>query len=159
MDEFALSGLTPEDGKYVKAPFVKESPAILECELWKVIDLPGSNRADLSGSYVVFGHVIGIHIDDSYIKDGLFDTRKAKPLGRLGYMDYGVINDGNIFSKDDLSLIHKERLSLNNYHLELMSKEFFNNSIYTKELITRSENITFTKESSFHVMKRAASLL
>ena len=29
----------------------------------------------------------------------LFDTRKAKPLGRLGYMDYGVINDGNIFSK------------------------------------------------------------
>ena len=99
VDEFALSGLTPEDGKYVKAPFVKESPAILECELWKVIDLPGSNRADLSGSYVVFGHVIGIHIDDSYIKDGLFDTRKAKPLGRLGYMDYGVINDGNIFSK------------------------------------------------------------
>ena len=37
-----------------------------------------------------------------------------------------------------------------------MSKEFFNNSIYTKELITRSENITFTKESSFIVMKRAA---
>ena len=38
-----------------------------------------------------------------------------------------------------------------------MSKEFFNNSIYTKALITRSENITFTKESSFNVMKRAAN--
>ena len=37
-----------------------------------------------------------------------------------------------------------------------MSKEFFNNRIYSKELITRSENITFTKESSFNVMKRAA---
>ena len=37
-----------------------------------------------------------------------------------------------------------------------MPKEFFNNSIYSKELITRSENITFTKESSFNVMKRAA---
>ena len=40
-----------------------------------------------------------------------------------------------------------------------MSKEFFNNSIYTKELITRSENITFTKESSLNVMKRAAKLV
>ena len=38
-----------------------------------------------------------------------------------------------------------------------MSKEFFNNSIYSKELITRSENITFIKESSFNVMKRAAN--
>ena len=37
-----------------------------------------------------------------------------------------------------------------------MRREFFNNSIYTKELITRSENITFTKESSFNVMKRAS---
>ena len=37
-----------------------------------------------------------------------------------------------------------------------MPKKFFNNSIYSKELITRSENITFTKERSFNVMKRAS---
>ena len=98
-DEFELSGLTPKDGKLVNAPFVDESPAALECELWKVIDLPGSDRSSLSGSYVVFGHVKGIYIDDEYIKDGLFDTRKARPLGRLGYMDYGIINDNNIFSQ------------------------------------------------------------
>ena len=79
--------------------YVGESPAALECELWKVIDLPGSDRSNLSGSYVVFGHVKGIYIDDEYIKNGLFDTRKAKPLGRLGYMDYGIINDRNMFSK------------------------------------------------------------
>ena len=98
-DEFELSGLTPKDGKLVNAPYVDESPAALECELWKVIDLPGSDRSSLSGSYVVLGHVKGIYIDDEYIKDGLFDTRKARPLGRLGYMDYGIINDDNIFSQ------------------------------------------------------------
>ena len=98
-DEFELSGLTPKDGKIVNAPYVDESPAALECELWKVIDLPGSDRSSLSGSYVVLGHVKGIYIDDKYIKDGLFDTRKARPLGRLGYMDYGIINDDNIFSQ------------------------------------------------------------
>ena len=98
-DEFELSGLTPKDGKFVNAPYVDESPAALECELWKVIDLPGSDRPNLLGNYVVFGHVKGIYIDEKYIKDGLFDTRKARPLGRLGYMDYGVVNDDNIFSQ------------------------------------------------------------
>ena len=98
-DEFELSGLTPKDGYFVNAPYVSESPSALECELWKVIDLPGSDRSNLSGSYVVFGHVKGIYIDDEYIKHGLFDTRKAKPLGRLGYMDYGIIDDSNMFSK------------------------------------------------------------
>ena len=98
-DEFELSGLTPKDGKFVNAPYVDESPAALECELWKVIDLPGSDRPNLLGNYVVFGHVKGIYIDEKYIKDGLFDTRKARPLGRLGYMDYGIVNDDNIFSQ------------------------------------------------------------
>ena len=37
-----------------------------------------------------------------------------------------------------------------------MFKEFFNNNVYTKELVNRSEEITFAKESSFNVMKRAA---
>ena len=37
-----------------------------------------------------------------------------------------------------------------------MTKVFFNKSIYTKELITRSENITFRNESSFSVMTRAS---
>ena len=44
--------------------------------------------------------VVGIYIDDSYIKDGLFDFRLAEPLGRLGYMDYGIINSKNTFTKN-----------------------------------------------------------
>mgnify|MGYP001170653333 FL=1 len=100
VDEFRLSGLTARQGNYVDAPCVAESPAVLECELWKVVDLPHSSRKNNSGNYIVIGHVIGIYIDDSYIKDGLFDFRLAEPLGRLGYMDYGIINSKNTFTKN-----------------------------------------------------------
>ncbi len=99
-DEFKLSGLTARQGSYVNAPYVAESPAVLECELWKVLDLPHSSRTENTGNYIVIGHVIGIHIDDSYIKDGLFDFKLAEPLGRLGYMDYGIINSKNSFTKN-----------------------------------------------------------
>ena len=33
----------------------------------------------------------GIYINDDFIKDGLFNASAARPLVRLGYMDYGVV--------------------------------------------------------------------
>tara|TARA_S200000501_G_scaffold302893_1_gene290429 strand:- start:988 stop:1632 length:645 start_codon:yes stop_codon:yes gene_type:complete len=99
IDEFKLANLTPEKGKYVNANYVKESPAALECKLWKVIDLPNSERDLNKGNFVVFGEVIGIYINDNFIKDGLFDTAKAMPMARLGYKEYGVINKDNILTK------------------------------------------------------------
>ena len=37
---------------------------------------------------MVFGKVIGIHIDDGVLTDGLVDVAKIRPIARLGYMDY-----------------------------------------------------------------------
>ena len=36
----------------------------------------------------MIGRVIGIHIDDAVLTDGLVDMSKMKPIARLGYMDY-----------------------------------------------------------------------
>ncbi len=60
----------------------------------------GSNRSKLTGNYSIIGEVIGIHINDDCIKDGMFDTQKVRPVARLGYMDYGVVGKENIFSKN-----------------------------------------------------------
>ena len=100
VDEFKLTGLKFSQGKIVDAPYVKESPAALECKYWKTIDLPGSDRSKGSGTYVIFGKVLGIYIDDNYIIDGLFDASKARPLVRLGYMNYGVVGEENTFTKN-----------------------------------------------------------
>ena len=100
VDEFELTGLKCSQGKFVDAPFVKESPAALECKYWKTIDLPGSNREFGKGTFVIFGEVVGVYIDDEFINDGLFDASKARPLVRLGYMNYGVVGKENTFAKN-----------------------------------------------------------
>ena len=45
---------------------------------------------------VVFGRVIGIHIDDSVIADGMIDMDAFRPIARLGYMDYTLVD--NVFT-------------------------------------------------------------
>jgi hypothetical protein len=37
--------------------------------------------------------VVGIHIDDAFIKDGLVDTAAMKPIARCGYHDYAVVDE------------------------------------------------------------------
>ena len=61
----------------------------LECTYLKTVELPSNDpeRPNL----VVFGRVVGIHIDDSIINDGMIDMNVFKPIARLGYMDYTVV--------------------------------------------------------------------
>ena len=42
---------------------------------------------------IVLGQVVGIHIDDSVIAHGKVDVTKLKPIARLGYGDYAVIDE------------------------------------------------------------------
>ena len=47
---------------------------------------------------MVIGHVVQIHIADEMITDeGLIDMKKLRPVGRLGYYDYTIIEPENIF--------------------------------------------------------------
>ena len=96
VDEFAISGLTAVASKFVKPPRIKESPAALECKHWKTIEMPDVDPATGKGHYVVFGQVVGIYINDEFIKDGMVDTGAMKPLARLGYMDYSVVSHDNL---------------------------------------------------------------
>ena len=73
------------------------SPAALECKLWQTIELPKNPDTD-KGYTMVLATVVGIHIADKYIADGLVDTAAMQPVARLGYMDYAEINATNVFS-------------------------------------------------------------
>ena len=44
----------------------------------------------------MIGRVVGIYIGDEFIADGLIDITKYRPIARLGYMDYSVVD--SIFS-------------------------------------------------------------
>ena len=64
--------------------------------LHKIVDLPVLNDGEYNG--IIIGEVIGINIEDDFIKYGKVDVKKLKPLARLGYMDYAVVD--NIFEMD-----------------------------------------------------------
>lgn len=86
VDEFALAGLTPGEGRLVAAPYVAEAYAVLECRMTEIIR--PKTLSVPSDSYVVFGEVVGIHIAEAAITDGRLDMSIVRPLARMGYMDY-----------------------------------------------------------------------
>jgi flavin reductase (DIM6/NTAB) family NADH-FMN oxidoreductase RutF len=84
IDEFALAGLAKEPSRYVKPPRVRGAPAALECRYWKSITLPEGP----DNGTIVIGAVVGIYIDDRFIKDGRVDSGAMRPVARLGYSEY-----------------------------------------------------------------------
>lgn len=90
IDEAELAGLEMAPSRLVKPPRVAASPVALECKYLQTVNLPPSNGAV---NAVVFGHVVGIHIDDSVIEDGMVDVARFKPIARLGYHDYAVVDE------------------------------------------------------------------
>jgi len=42
--------------------------------------------------------VVGVYIDDAFIKDGMVQSGEMRPLARLGYMDYSVLTPESMFT-------------------------------------------------------------
>jgi flavin reductase (DIM6/NTAB) family NADH-FMN oxidoreductase RutF len=95
-DEFEMSGLTVAASKFISAPRVKQAPAALECKHWKTIELPDCDPETGKGHYVIFGHVVGIYINDQYVNEGIVDTSAMQPLARMGYMQYSVVRPDTV---------------------------------------------------------------
>lgn len=91
VDEFELAGLTKAPSELVAPPRVAESPVHLECQYLQSVRL--KSREGYEPNVIVIGEVLGIHIADEVLTDGLVDMKKLRPLGRLGYMDYCVVDD------------------------------------------------------------------
>lgn len=82
-DEFSRAGLTPLASQLVGAPRVAESPVHFECRLSQCIQLTTASGSTLD-SWLVLGEVIAIHIDESLLEGGVYQTAKAQPVLRAG---------------------------------------------------------------------------
>ena len=91
VNEMREAGLAPAPCKLVRPPRVAASPCALECKLLQIVDLN-----DLTGSpvhrHVVFGQVVGVHLDERFLKNGRLDTAALQPIARCGYSDYAVVD-------------------------------------------------------------------
>lgn len=93
VNEFELARLTPAPCRIVRPPRVAQSPAALECKLLLALPLK-----DLAGNptpnTVIFGQVVGVHLDTACLTNGLFDMVRAGTIARCGYQgDYAHVTE------------------------------------------------------------------
>ena len=91
VDEMAAAGLAAAPSVKVRPPRVAASPIHLECRYLQTVQLPTGPGG--TENYTVFGRVVQVHISDAVLTDGMVDVRKLRPLARLGYLDYAVIDE------------------------------------------------------------------
>jgi len=84
VNEFELAKLTPQPSKIVRAPRVAESPVSFECKLHQILDFSPAP----TGSSLVIGKIVSIHIDDTNLKEGKLDRNSLDLIGRMGGIQY-----------------------------------------------------------------------
>ncbi|AHJ74635.1 flavin reductase family protein [Kosakonia sacchari] len=82
-DEFARAGLTPVASRIIKTPRVAESPVNFECRLSQCIQLTAADGTPVD-SWLVLGEVVAVHIDETLLENGIYQTAKAQPVLRAG---------------------------------------------------------------------------
>jgi flavin reductase (DIM6/NTAB) family NADH-FMN oxidoreductase RutF len=84
-------GIDMMASRLVRPPRVAASPVQFECRTSLVIELPRP-RSDGPCNTLVFGDVVGIHIADWALKDGIIDIAAIRPLARMGYLDFATVD-------------------------------------------------------------------
>ncbi|HVI07064.1 MAG TPA: flavin reductase family protein [Candidatus Binatia bacterium] len=89
VSEFDLAKLTPQPSRLVRPSRVGESPVSFECKLYQILDFSPAP----TGSSLVIGEVVAIHIGDAHLKDGRIDRNSLDLIGRMGGMQYARTTD------------------------------------------------------------------
>ena len=92
VSEFEYAGLTPAPCRLIEAPRVAEAHAVLECVVTDIRE-PKDRHGRPSGNVLVTGEVVGVHIDESILTDGLVDMKKTRNVTRLGYLDFSEVGE------------------------------------------------------------------
>jgi len=94
-NEMERARLASAPSVLVKPPRVAAAPCALECKLIRIVPMETHTHEPVD-LHVVFGEVVGVHIDDRFIVDGRLDTAALKPVARCGYDQYAVVE--SVFS-------------------------------------------------------------
>ncbi len=94
VSEFDATGLTPEVGNLVAAPFVAEAKAAVECRVSRIIDLGEPATAS-----VVFGDVLLVHVAEDILNGTRIDHGRLRAVGRIAGTTYVTTAD-SLFEAD-----------------------------------------------------------
>lgn len=83
VDEWERSGLEPTESTVVRPPRVAASPVSFECVVTQIVRLQDKDGGEVD-AWMTFGEVVGVHIDEAFLVDGVYDTALARPVMRGG---------------------------------------------------------------------------
>jgi len=88
--EAALAGLELVPSRLVAPPRVAAAPAALECVYLETHPIR-TKHGDDHVYAMVLGQVVGVHVDERFVRDGRLDTAAMRPIARMGYDEYAVV--------------------------------------------------------------------
>lgn len=97
VNEFDLAGLAQVASTLVKPPRVGESQVAFECRCTQILQLEGADGTQVP-TWLVLGEVVGVHIAETALKDGVYDTAGAGHVLRAGGpADYFAVGPEQLF--------------------------------------------------------------
>ncbi len=87
VDEFQDAEIERAPCEVIDCSRVANAPANMECRLVEIVKIKGE------ANFLAIGEVVGIHLRDDCLKDGIFDVSTFQPLSRLGYRDYARVTE------------------------------------------------------------------
>jgi flavin reductase (DIM6/NTAB) family NADH-FMN oxidoreductase RutF len=89
--EYAAAGLEGAECRLIKPLRVAKAPIAFECVYLQTIELESWEPPHRN--WMMLGKVIGIHVAEEVIVDGLADVTQWQPVARLGYFDYATVTE------------------------------------------------------------------
>ena len=83
VNEFHLAGLETLPSRLVRAPRVALSPVQFECKVSQIVQLQSAAGVAVE-TWLVLGEVVAVHIAQSLLPGGIYDTAAAEPILRGG---------------------------------------------------------------------------
>jgi flavin reductase (DIM6/NTAB) family NADH-FMN oxidoreductase RutF len=89
---FCANGQHVEGGEKDSVKNARETGEfVVNLATWDIYGLPSDDPAEIGR--MVMGRVLGIHIAEDVIIDGRVSAARLRPIARLGYREYAVIDE------------------------------------------------------------------
>jgi len=134
IDEYLKTGLSKEKSMIVKTPYVKESPFVMECKLFDIIDLGGKPA---SGN-LILGEVVMFHVSENILDDNnQINPYALDAISRLG---------GAWYSKSKEGLFEYKKPRNNGIGFDLLPQKLINRKKISSNDLSKLASIGETPE-------------
>lgn len=90
-DEMRHAGLEGAPSRLIKPLRVSKAPISMECVYLQTVEL--ECWAAPQRNFTIFGKVVGVHVSEDVVVDGLARPERWQPVSRLGYFDYATVTE------------------------------------------------------------------